>query len=756
MSATCAEDDRKHRQTIPRQHSTDCEEMSAAHLVNGIKTTGLAYNEVVRILRWAPTVVTLRLRRHADTVGSLTSLDIPKGRLSCEDCEASLDDSDMDSNTRSRKKRIMTEKLRAFSRRPLKGVVRPTACNDGQEILACRHRAEKPRIPIKQFVLISLAKPVDGSFGFVVSGSKKGVFVKQIAADGPAAQEGRLKVGDQLVQINERSVIGQAPNKVIMTLRAVHGEVDFVFARKRRFSISELPRPSASRSASPIHLNRRSASPSPIRLNRRSASASPLHLNRRSASASPTAAATATPRSSRRSSSVVRTDSWPRESQAELTAPASRARHTSAGGVSNSASNTSINIRRQPSATTAASTDRVALDARELLTKESSLADLHNTAGYLDCQPSGKHENSAYGEDTAGRLENQTSVKCRETADLHSRANYPDQQSAGGYKLNTVSYLDQQTPGKYKLKTVSYRDQQPAGGYKLNTVGYLDQHPSGEYNLNALHYFENKPRSKYCQLSNPENNADYHIDRQPSGKYWQLTDPHNTVGHQDSQASGKRANIPAPPSSPRAHGQRLSSTVLYCQAFPSNNWRRQQLLKQTRHSDGNLLETYRGEREEEPRGQRNLEADDSNDCERAPTTLRSQSYRDVSTHGRQPVEGKAVLDELKAALENRREESPDVCSTAMPLLDVRTPCTLSKADSWPRHMQTAGDSIDRRQMSSAVSSHRYLPTLGGVHHAADDVNLDDVFNDYDDVTDGCRDMYLISNYSDKYNRNVKI
>ena len=52
---------------------------------------------------------------------------------------------------------------------------------------------------------IELEKPEGGGLGFSVVGAEKGgktsIFIKTITADGVAGKDGRLKVGDRVLQV---------------------------------------------------------------------------------------------------------------------------------------------------------------------------------------------------------------------------------------------------------------------------------------------------------------------------------------------------------------------------------------------------------------------------------------------------------------------------------------------------------------------------------------------------------------------------
>ncbi|XP_063969005.1 tyrosine-protein phosphatase non-receptor type 13-like isoform X2 [Lytechinus pictus] len=78
-------------------------------------------------------------------------------------------------------------------------------------------------------VWIELEKPEGGGLGFSVVGAEKGgktsIFIKTVTPDGVACRDGRLKVGDRLLQVNGQSLVGMTQNKVITILRKSKGVV---------------------------------------------------------------------------------------------------------------------------------------------------------------------------------------------------------------------------------------------------------------------------------------------------------------------------------------------------------------------------------------------------------------------------------------------------------------------------------------------------------------------------------------------------
>ncbi|XP_064639301.1 tyrosine-protein phosphatase non-receptor type 13-like isoform X2 [Lineus longissimus] len=84
-------------------------------------------------------------------------------------------------------------------------------------------------------IRLELEKNANGSLGFGLVGGEKGssigIFVKSIAPGGPADEDGRLKVGDRLLELNGENLIGMNPNKAVAILRKARGEVSIAVSR---------------------------------------------------------------------------------------------------------------------------------------------------------------------------------------------------------------------------------------------------------------------------------------------------------------------------------------------------------------------------------------------------------------------------------------------------------------------------------------------------------------------------------------------
>ena len=78
-------------------------------------------------------------------------------------------------------------------------------------------------------------KSDQGSLGFSLIQGEKGptsaLFVRSIIKGGPADVEGRLQVGDRLLQVNSLSVIGMPHNKAVAMIKKAQQNVQIVVSR---------------------------------------------------------------------------------------------------------------------------------------------------------------------------------------------------------------------------------------------------------------------------------------------------------------------------------------------------------------------------------------------------------------------------------------------------------------------------------------------------------------------------------------------
>ncbi|XP_069782631.1 tyrosine-protein phosphatase non-receptor type 13 isoform X3 [Narcine bancroftii] len=81
-----------------------------------------------------------------------------------------------------------------------------------------------------------LEKPPSGGLGFSLVGGESGVFVKSIHPGGTAALDGRLQVGDQLLQVNGESVVGFSHSDAVTAVRRTKGLVILTISRVKPFT----------------------------------------------------------------------------------------------------------------------------------------------------------------------------------------------------------------------------------------------------------------------------------------------------------------------------------------------------------------------------------------------------------------------------------------------------------------------------------------------------------------------------------------
>uniref|UniRef100_A0A4W3HCM5 Protein tyrosine phosphatase non-receptor type 13 n=1 Tax=Callorhinchus milii TaxID=7868 RepID=A0A4W3HCM5_CALMI len=80
---------------------------------------------------------------------------------------------------------------------------------------------------------IDLHKPASGGLGFSLVGGENGIYVKSVHPSGPAAEDGRLQVGDKLLQVNGESIVGASHTKAVTTIRKAKGLVNLVVSRTK-------------------------------------------------------------------------------------------------------------------------------------------------------------------------------------------------------------------------------------------------------------------------------------------------------------------------------------------------------------------------------------------------------------------------------------------------------------------------------------------------------------------------------------------
>lgn len=128
--------------------------------------------------------------------------------------------------------------------------------------------SRRDSLPESGVIRVELDKPESGSLGFSLIQGEKGLssalFVRSINPGGAADKEGRLRVGDRLLQVNSVSVIGMPHNKAVALIKKARGTVTLAVSRASSHSTSAAttPRHTPSREVdtetdeSPVHTPR--------------------------------------------------------------------------------------------------------------------------------------------------------------------------------------------------------------------------------------------------------------------------------------------------------------------------------------------------------------------------------------------------------------------------------------------------------------------------------------------------------------------
>ncbi|XP_019644606.1 PREDICTED: tyrosine-protein phosphatase non-receptor type 13-like [Branchiostoma belcheri] len=94
---------------------------------------------------------------------------------------------------------------------------------------------QSPKPPVSGVLRLELEKPSGGGLGFSLVGGEKGgstgIFIKTITPGSVADKDGRVKVGDRLLQINGESLIGLSHSKAVAILRKAKGNVQLAVSR---------------------------------------------------------------------------------------------------------------------------------------------------------------------------------------------------------------------------------------------------------------------------------------------------------------------------------------------------------------------------------------------------------------------------------------------------------------------------------------------------------------------------------------------
>nr|XP_014345459.1 PREDICTED: tyrosine-protein phosphatase non-receptor type 13 [Latimeria chalumnae] len=167
------------------------------HYINGVSTQGMSLSEAERSLQMAMPTVVLKATRDGQAVvprtnglSSLSSNCIPKvnGSDKANGCYHGDDSNEIE---------------------PVSDV----------------HLSESG------VVTVTLEKPESGGLGFSLVGGENGIFVKSVSPGGVADLEGNLQVGDRLLQVNDKTMIGVSHIKAVTIIRKAKGLVHLTISR---------------------------------------------------------------------------------------------------------------------------------------------------------------------------------------------------------------------------------------------------------------------------------------------------------------------------------------------------------------------------------------------------------------------------------------------------------------------------------------------------------------------------------------------
>lgn len=179
---------------------------------------------------------------------------------------------------------------------------------------------------------------------------------------------------------------------------------------------------------------------------------------------------------------------------------------------------------------------------------------------------------------------------------------------------------------------------------------------------------------------------------------------------------------PPPPASNRPRAASYSALSSTASPFPKSTQ-----CQTVRHSDGNLLETFK-QPNVNLRENRRSEGDLSYNRTRPPS---------CENFNKRPVNASDVLQELKVALGNRNRKMPAGNPVAGNTSDFtsKDQCKLSKAGSWPQYIEGSQDeNIRTRNTDSTPRKIKQTQIArADVHHSSDDAPFDDIIKDYDHV-----------------------
>ncbi|XP_051895284.1 LOW QUALITY PROTEIN: tyrosine-protein phosphatase non-receptor type 13 [Pristis pectinata] len=172
------------------------------HHINGVSTHGMTANEASRTLQNAGPAVTLKATRDGDPVFAKTMVS----SFQYSDKNTKLSESVAINGQHCGNKRMDCDPV------------------------SNTHMSEA------DVMHLTLEKPPSGGLGFSLVGGKSGIFVRSVHPGGAAALDGRLQVGDQLLQVNSESLVGFSHSEAVTAVRRTKGTVILTVSRVKSLS----------------------------------------------------------------------------------------------------------------------------------------------------------------------------------------------------------------------------------------------------------------------------------------------------------------------------------------------------------------------------------------------------------------------------------------------------------------------------------------------------------------------------------------
>ncbi|XP_072352385.1 tyrosine-protein phosphatase non-receptor type 13 isoform X14 [Scyliorhinus torazame] len=176
--------------------------LDIVHHINGISTHGMTTDEARKTLQNAGPAITLKVTRDGEPVFA----KVVDSTIQCNDKCIKLDES-------------VAINGHLYGNRP-------SECNPLSDV----------KISENHVMHFNLQKPLSGGLGFSLIGGESGIFVKSVHPGGAAAMDGRLQVGDRLLQVNGECVFGVSHTKAVTTTRRAKGLVNLTVSRTKASS----------------------------------------------------------------------------------------------------------------------------------------------------------------------------------------------------------------------------------------------------------------------------------------------------------------------------------------------------------------------------------------------------------------------------------------------------------------------------------------------------------------------------------------